>query len=83
MMTSNQKEEINKLTIFTFLKYFISDYFPQFTVSFNAKQIYIRGTLSDVDWRSRYEFLICASLTSAPSTYLLQPEIKPSIRIHM
>ena len=82
-MICKQKEEIHKLTIFTFLKYFILDYFPQFSVSFDNNQIYIRGTLSDVDWRSKYEFLICASLISAPITYLLQPEIKPSIRIHM
>lgn len=82
-MPGNHKERIEKLVIFTFLKYLIRDNFPGFMVSYDDNKIYVKGKLSDQDWKNSYEFLICSTLISQPVTYILSPVIIPNLGIHM
>jgi len=83
MKANWRREKIHKTTIFTFLNYFVKDHFPQFSVDFNEEKIWIRGKLTDCDWKNEYEFLITTNLTANPITIILNPEINPKPEIHM
>jgi hypothetical protein len=83
MKINGKIEVIHKPTIFLFLRHYIGDHFPGFSVSYTNTMLTIEGKLSDSDWESEYCFQIKTTLTKSPKTYVLSPTISPNLSIHM